>query len=187
MLKKNEWREKMSNIWDGKAIEIWKNEKLAIVCGAKRIASCWGENNREINQNNPSWRKVAIMGNQQSAKEPKPNLSTLGAVSSIRSSRKPRVPKDSRIIGSNNIFTEHHGEFRDSRRFETDFFRDCTRLCKNIFVASPPALRWRSESCSEPALRGFGSDYLAATRQNWRGPICVIKLHEFIISHYRNA
>lgn len=61
------------------------------------------------------------MGNQQSAKEPKPNLSTLGAVSSIRSSRKPRVPKDSRIIGSNNIFTEHHGEFRDNRRFETDF------------------------------------------------------------------
>ena len=51
------------------------------------------------------------MGNQQSVKEPKPNLSTLGAVSSIRSSRKPRVPKDSRILGSNNIFTEHHGEF----------------------------------------------------------------------------
>lgn len=50
------------------------------------------------------------MGNQQ-VKEPKPNLSTLGAVSSIRSSRKPRVPKDSRIIGSNNIFTEHHGKF----------------------------------------------------------------------------
>lgn len=50
------------------------------------------------------------MGNQQ-VKEPKPNLSTLGAVSSIRSSRKPRVPKDSRILGSNNIFTEHHGEF----------------------------------------------------------------------------
>jgi hypothetical protein len=54
------------------------------------------------------------MGNQQ-VKEPKPNLSTLGAVSSIRSSRKPRVPKDSRIIGSNNIFTEHHGEFRDAK------------------------------------------------------------------------
>lgn len=51
------------------------------------------------------------MGNQQSVKEPKPNLSTLGAVSSIRSSRKPRVPKDSRILGSNNIFTEHHGKF----------------------------------------------------------------------------
>lgn len=54
------------------------------------------------------------MGNQQSVKEPKPNLSTLGAVSSIRSSRKPRVPKDSRIIGSNNIFTEHHGKFSHS-------------------------------------------------------------------------
>lgn len=39
MLMKNEWREKMSNIWDGKAIEVWKNEKLAIVWGAKRIAS----------------------------------------------------------------------------------------------------------------------------------------------------
>lgn len=56
------------------------------------------------------------MGNQQSVKEPKPNLSTLGAVSSIRSSRKPRVPKDSRILGSNNIFTEHHGESLDDRK-----------------------------------------------------------------------
>lgn len=36
--------------------------------------------------------------------------SALGAGSSIRSSRnKPRVPKDSRILGS-NIFTEHSGE-----------------------------------------------------------------------------
>lgn len=53
------------------------------------------------------------MGNQQSTREPKPNLSTLGAASSIRASRKPRVPKDRNIVGSaNNIFTEHHGRFR---------------------------------------------------------------------------
>lgn len=51
------------------------------------------------------------MGNQQSTREPRPNLSTLGAASSIRASRsKPRAPKDSRILASaNNIFTEHHG------------------------------------------------------------------------------
>jgi hypothetical protein len=55
------------------------------------------------------------MGNQQSVKsEPKPipNLSTLGAVpSSIRSSRKPRVPKDPQKTLGSNIFTEHNGEF----------------------------------------------------------------------------
>lgn len=51
------------------------------------------------------------MGAQQVKERPLPNLSSLGA-SSIRSSRsKPRVPKDSRILGS-NIFTEHNGEFK---------------------------------------------------------------------------
>ncbi|KAG5678000.1 hypothetical protein PVAND_007711 [Polypedilum vanderplanki] len=60
------------------------------------------------------------MGNQQSVKsEPKtiPNLSSIqGAVpSSIRSSRsKPRVPKDSRTLGS-NIFTEHSEALLQSR------------------------------------------------------------------------
>lgn len=58
------------------------------------------------------------MGNQQSVKSSSeskqsiPNLSIGGAAvpSSIRSSRnKTRVPKDSRILGS-NIFTEHSGK-----------------------------------------------------------------------------
>lgn len=56
------------------------------------------------------------MGNQQSVKSESkqsslPNLSIGGAVpSSIRSSRsKTRIPKDSRILGS-NIFTEHSGK-----------------------------------------------------------------------------
>lgn len=114
------YERKMFNIWDGKAIKIWENENIAIEevpeprfnnhgqsCPLARIklGLSW------LSQDD-SWRvlEVKIMGNQQ-VKEPKPNLSTLGAVSSIRSSRKPRVPKDSRILGSNNIFTEHHGKF----------------------------------------------------------------------------
>lgn len=51
------------------------------------------------------------MGAQQVKERPTPSAN-LGVIagSSIRSSRsKPRVPKDSRILGS-NIFTEHNGE-----------------------------------------------------------------------------
>lgn len=50
-----------------------------------------------------------IMGAQQ-VKERSSGERSLGAGTSIRSSRmKPRVPKDGRQIGS-NIFTEHNGE-----------------------------------------------------------------------------
>lgn len=59
------------------------------------------------------------MGNQQ-VKEPKitPNLSTLGAVSAIRSSRKPRVAKDSKTSLGSNIFTEHNGERKNKDTIE---------------------------------------------------------------------
>lgn len=79
------------------------------------------------------------MGNQHSVKEPKPNLSTLGAVSSIRSSRKPRVPKDSRILGSNNIFNQHQGRlhFRRLRKIPSwNSFHEQPRKWKF------PLLKW---------------------------------------------
>lgn len=66
------------------------------------------------------------MGNQQSVKsESKPLQNQSLVPSSIRSSRKPRVPKDPRTIG--NIFTEHSGEF-DSQTFLFEFVQAPTGL-----------------------------------------------------------
>ncbi|XP_058838325.1 tyrosine-protein kinase Abl isoform X1 [Topomyia yanbarensis] len=62
--------------------------------------------------------------------------STLGAGSSIRSSRnKPRVPKDSRILGS-NIFTEHSAAHLS--RFRTPGFKEEALLQSRPLPHIPP-------------------------------------------------
>lgn len=140
------------------------------------------------------------MGNQQSVKEPKPNLSTLGAVSSIRSSRKPRVPKDSRILGSNNIFTEHHGESRDDRKGPSWITQNgkhshqsarsfgrflCLRKVQHQCRMAKMALYLFPLHCREELSIYFSWLSRPFIGREFTAAICVVKLHKFIIGHYR--
>ncbi|KAL9699851.1 hypothetical protein quinque_003292 [Culex quinquefasciatus] len=120
--------------------------------------------------------------------------SALGAGSSIRSSRnKPRVPKDSRILGS-NIFTEHSGippssskaDFPlcvRSRQATTSGFRFCAvRTTTGVRTPTKTPRRvavWCAfvSFVCRPARKGFAKEGLCVSRnfhgmaKGWEGEL----------------